>query len=247
MSTPTVETISAAEPRASVWEDLIDVLYMPGAVFRRRAEHPAGFVLPLLALTVVMGVLFYAMQHSLAPMFDAEFQRGMAAAMRKNPDLTIEQMQGMRAMSEKFGLIGFALMFPVGVLVLGLVLWGVGKLFGAVASVGAMMLVATYAQMPRLIQQTLSVLQGFVLSAESLTSRFAIGFSPARFLDPDATAPVVLALLERFDLFTLWVTFLLALGLHFVGRVPRAQAYLAAALVWLLGALPAIVGALSAS
>src|SRR5690606_1245845 len=128
-----------------------------------------------------------------------------------------------------------------------LVLWGAGKLFGAVASVGAAMMIVTYAQMPRLIQQTLSVVQGFVLSPESLDSRFAVGFSPARFLDPDATAPIVLALLERFDLFTLWGTFLLALGLHFVGRVPRAQAYLAAGLVWLLGALPTIVSALMAS
>jgi hypothetical protein len=37
---------------------------------------------------------------------------------------------------------------------------------------------------------------------------------------------------------------LLAIGLHVVGKIPKQQAYIAAAITWVIGALPAVFGAL---
>jgi hypothetical protein len=48
----------------------------------------------------------------------------------------------------------------------------------------------------------------------------------------------------RVDLFTIWITVLLAIGLRVTGRVSGAQAAGVAALVWLVGALPGVLGAL---
>jgi hypothetical protein len=44
--------------------------------------------------------------------------------------------------------------------------------------------------------------------------------------------------------FTIWVTVLLAIGLYVVGKLSKQQAAIAAAIVWVIGALPAVFGAL---
>ena len=41
-------------------------------------------------------------------------------------------------------------------------------------------------------------------------------------MDPDNASQVMLALASRVDLFTIWVTVLLAIGLHVVGKIPQA-------------------------
>jgi hypothetical protein len=46
------------------------------------------------------------------------------------------------------------------------------------------------------------------------------------------------------DVFTIWETVLLAIGLEVTGKVSKSNAYLAAAIVWFIGALPALLGAL---
>lgn len=233
-----------AEPRASIWEDFLDIFYAPAAVFARRREGP--FWPALLVLTVLMILLFYAGQQALAPMFDAEFERATEAALRQNPELTAEQLERMREMGETFGLIGFAVGFPVGVLVIGLVVWVAGKLFGAAAGLVTALTIAVYSQFPRIVQQLAALGQGLVMSPESLDSRYAVSVGPARFLDPDTTAPVLLTLASRFDVFTLWATALVGVGLYVAGRLPKGQAAAAALLVWLVGALPELLGALRA-
>jgi hypothetical protein len=62
----------------------------------------------------------------------------------------------------------------------------------------------------------------------------------ARFLDPDTTSPLLLALLNRVDVFTIWVTVLLGIGLAITGKIPRGKAMIAAVIVWLIGALPTV-------
>jgi hypothetical protein len=57
----------------------------------------------------------------------------------------------------------------------------------------------------------------------------------------------MLSLLTRFDLFTIWATVLLAIGLAVVAKIPKSRAAMAAALVWVIGGLPVLVGALRAS
>jgi hypothetical protein len=54
---------------------------------------------------------------------------------------------------------------------------------------------------------------------------------------------MVLALLGRVDLFTIWVTVLLAIGLAVTGKIPRSKAAVAAVIVWLVGALPGVLQA----
>jgi hypothetical protein len=54
-----------------------------------------------------------------------------------------------------------------------------------------------------------------------------------------------LTLLGGLDLFTIWVTVLLAIGLSVVAKVPRSRAAIAAFAVWLVLLLPSLYQALS--
>jgi hypothetical protein len=113
--------------RASVWEDFIDIFYAPSQVFARRAQ--GSFWVPMLVVTVVMGVLLYLNNGVMQPIFDAEFNRGIAAAMRTNPRLTPEMAENFRQMSRRFASIGAFVFVPLGIFMTGTVLWIAGKLF----------------------------------------------------------------------------------------------------------------------
>ncbi|HEY6088728.1 MAG TPA: YIP1 family protein [Gemmatimonadaceae bacterium] len=235
--------VKTEEPgRAGLWEDFVDIFYAPSSVFARRADGKFG--MPLLFLVLVGTVLFFLTKNATAPIMDAEFARRSADMLRKNPNLTSEQLASGRGMMETFGPVFFALGLTVSVFGTGLVLWLVGKLFDAKESVAGGIMIATYSEVPRLVQILLNAAQGLVMSPEKLNSVNAVGLNLARFMDPDHASPVLIALASRVDLFTIWVTVLLAIGLHVVGRIPKQQAYIAAAITWVVGALPALLGAL---
>jgi hypothetical protein len=234
--------VEPGSARASLWEDFVDIFYAPSQVFARRTDEKFG--MPLLFLVVVCAVLAFLTKNALQPVMDAEFARRSAEMMRQNPNLTAEQMASGRGFFEMFGPIFFAIGIAVSVFGTGLVLWLVGKLFDAKESVAAAIMIAAYAEMPRIVQILVNAAQGLFMAPEKLTSMYSIGISPARFMDPDHASPVIMALASRVDPFVIWITILLAIGLHVVGKIPKQQAYIAAAIVWVAGALPAVFGAL---
>jgi hypothetical protein len=139
----------------------------------------------------------------------------------------------------------FTVIITLSVLATGLVLWVVGKLFDAKESLAAAVMIATYSEVPRVVQILTNAAQALVLSPEKLNSMNAVGFSLARFMDPDGSQ-VMIALASRVDLFTIWVTVLLAIGLHVVGKISKQQAAIAAAITWVVGGLFPVLGALRA-
>jgi hypothetical protein len=94
--------------------------------------------------------------------------------------------------------------------------------------------------MPRVIEAVLNGVQGLLLDPASLNGRYRVSLGLGRFFDPDVASPLLLAIVGRIDLFTIWVTVLLAIGLSVLGKIPRPRAFIAAALVWVIGALPAL-------
>jgi hypothetical protein len=228
--------------QTSLWEDFVDIFYAPSSVFARRADGKFG--MPLLFLVVVCAILAFLTKNAMQPVMDAEFARRSAQMMRQNPNVTAEQMASGRGIFETLGPIFFALGITVSVFGTGLVLWAVGKLFDAKQSVAAAIMIATYAEMPRIVQILVNAAQGLFMAPEKLTSLYSVGISPARFMDPDHASPVLLALASRVDPFVIWITILLAIGLHVIGKIPKQQAYIAAAITWVVGALPSVFGAL---
>jgi hypothetical protein len=237
-------TPAPAKP-ASRWEDFIDIFYAPSSVYERRAN--SGFGIPMLVVAVLVGVIALANSGVMQPIMDAEFARGTAAAMRKNPQITAEMMEKTRGFTETIAKVGGFIIIPIAIFFTGLVLWIVGKFFDAKETLAAAIMVAAYAYVPRILESILAGVQGLLMYPASLDGRYRLSVGLARFLDPNTASPMLLALLARIDVFTIWVTVLLAIGLAVTGRIPRSRAALAAVIVWVIGALPAVLQAVQAS
>jgi hypothetical protein len=227
---------------SGIWEDFVDIFVNPSAVFERRREGKFGMA--LLALMIISAILFFALRNGIAPIMDAEMAKQAAAMAAKNPNITADQIAAQQGMMEKFAVIGYVLFMPIGIIITAVLLWLASKLVSASVAFAAAMMIATYSQFPRIAEMILNALQGLLLSPEAITGRYSVQIGPARFLDP-ASNPFLLTLLGGLDLFTIWVTVLLAIGLSVVARVPRSQAAIAAFGVWLIGLLPSLYQALS--
>ena len=228
----------AAEPSASRWEDFIDIFYAPSQVFARRAT--SGFFLPMLVVTLLAGGLYLLNSAVWSPVMDAELTRSLA---RQPQQLTPEQMQRVRGVTETMTKVGAFIFMPVGIFLTGVMLWICGKFVEAKQTLGQAVMVASFAFLPRVVEGLVVSVQGLLLDPSRFDGRWRISLGVGRFLDPDTTSPALLSLLGRLDVFTIWVTVLLAIGLAVTGKIPRSRAAIAAAIVWVLGAVPLLLQA----
>jgi hypothetical protein len=239
---------STASPRPAVqpgtrWDDYLEIFVKPAAVFRRR-EGSNPF-LPLLVLVIGTIVLYFATRSAMQPVMDAEFARNAAQMAQRNPEVTAEQMEQGRGMMENFGGVVIAVSTFFIPLIVGVVLWLVGKGAGSVATLGNAVMVAVFAYFPRLLEWLASAVMALITPEGGIRSRYDVTLGLGRFLDPATTSPMALAFLGRIDLFTIWVTVLIAIGIKVVGRIGTVPAIVVAALVWLIGALPALMGGMA--
>ncbi len=238
------DALDATPPKTvhtAYWEDFIDIFHSPSAVFARRENGNAW--IPIVVLTVLLTVLFLAGQGVLSPLMDSEFNRRAAEMMKRNPNLTADRLASMRHFQEMFAPVFVLVAVPISIFVTAVVLWVVGKIVDATESLRTAVIVTAYAMVPKVVDSIVSIVQAMFMDPSSLTNVKQLSLGPARFLNPDTTAPLALALLGRLDIFTIWITVLLAIGLAVTGRIPRTRAAVAAVVVWLLGSVPGIIQA----
>lgn len=228
-------------PGASLWEDFVDIFFAPASVFRRRER--GSWLVPLLVVTVAVAIIGFASRGPLQPVMDAEFERA-ADAMRKNPQVTEDMIAKTRGFFEFSRTWGPIIFTPILIVVVGFMTWLVAKLVDARQTLNAALVVAAYAMVPRVVQGIANAVQGLVMRPDQLNSLIGLSFSPARFLDPNTANPVLVQVLNRFDLFTIWVTVLLAIGVYATGHVSKQRATIAGVLFWIVGGIPALLGAL---
>jgi len=224
-------------PRASLAEDFIDIFVSPREVFARRAD--SGFFLVLVIVTLLFGGLFLANRGTMEGIMDAEFARGMAEAMKKNPGMTQAQLDTARKVAGYMTSVGTFIGVPIIVLLTGLCAWVTAKLFGAKVGYATATMIATYSFMPRVVESLAIAAQGMLMDTSGLRGRYQLTLGVGRFLDPEMS-PGLLGLAGRLDLFTLWSTVLIALGLAVIGKLPRDKAIMAGVVMWLFGALPSL-------
>lgn len=234
---------TAPAEKAGIWEDFVDIFYAPSAVFARR-QNANAFV-PIAIVSILIGVISIVSFDALTTMMEAEWRRATANDPRM-AQMTPEQLQAMRGLQPIMAAVAAFLGTPIAVVLVGLVLWMAGKLFDARQTVGAALIVAAYAWVPRVIESVLIGVQARIMDPSQMDGAYRLRMSPARFFDPDTASPIVLALLGRLDLFVIWVTILLAIGLAVTGKISRGKAAIAAIIVWLAGALFPLFGALQA-
>jgi hypothetical protein len=225
---------------SSRWEDILDVFIAPAELFRRRRDGKFGH--GLLALVLLVAIVYFATRSAIQPIMDAEFQRGMAA----NPNLTPEQMETGRRIASSFAPVFVLVGLPISIFIIGAVVWLAARVVGARLSYPQSATIATFAYFPKVVESISGGVQALLMDESKLTSRFSVSLGIGRFLDPGQTNAVLLALLGRMDLFTLWVTALVALGLKQMTGITTGKAVAGAGLVWLIGALPVLYQAFRA-
>lgn len=224
----------ANAPTPSLWEDFIDIFASPASVFRRRER--GNWLIPLLIVTAAIFVIVFASRGLLQPAIDADIDRAMEVA-RKNPQVTEEVIDRLRSYSSWAFIFGTLVIVPIMIVFMGFVTWLLSRLVESRQTLQAAMVVAAYSYMPRVVGAIVNAVQGLVLKPDQLDgfSRFSLG--PARFLNPATANPILLQIALRFDLFTIWVTILLAIGAYVTGRISKRSAVLAGILFWIAGSL----------
>jgi len=232
-----------AEPdgRASI-ADIAEIYYAPSAVYDRRRNGQFG--LPLVVFFIAATVLFFITQDLLKPVMDAEWRLASASMMRKNPELTPEAIEQMRGF-QKFAVVGIFFYALLGPLLAGLILWIVEKFVGVKQALKVAITVAVFAFYPMLLEQLVNAAQMLVLSEDSIVSRYSLSLGPARFLGADAD-PVSRALLGHVDVFTIWTAILIAIGVRVTAGASKGQATAIAVVMWVLGIIPSLWGAVNA-
>ncbi len=233
MTTPAA---APASDRSSLFEDFIDIIFSPAKVYARRAT--SGFWVPLLIISVLTGALFFGNYGTMESMLRGESERRVAKMIEANPSEAAqiqERMTSARGIEEVMSkVVGFIIMVPL-VMIVALVVLLVGKLFDAALTFRAAAVITTWAYVPKVIEQLGIALQGILLDTSALRGRYQLTLGAGRMLDPDTTAPWLVSFLGRVDLFTIWVTVLIGIGISVIGKVPRARAMMAAALIWVVG------------
>jgi len=241
--TESTSTPITAVPKTSFWEDVIDIFVSPAAVFRRREKTSVWP--PMLFVALSIAVIFFATFNTLEPIFDAEFSRRTAKMMAQNPALTPEMLEKMRGVQTGVAKYGLSIVMIVTMFVLGCVSWLVGKMFDSKQTFNAALVVAAWAYMPRILGALINAIQGLLMDPAKMTSILAISLSPARFMDPEASNPILYQMAGRLDLITIWVTVLLAIGLVVTGKVTKGRAAIFGVIMWIVGSLPQIQQALT--
>ncbi len=233
---------TAAPPKSSsLFEDIVEVFASPTKVFARRKGR--GFWLALLIYTVIVAALVIGTLSLMQPVFDALWPQMLAQMQAKQPDITPDKLEGFRRIQPIIYSVTVIILTPITVLVAGLLLWIVGKLFDAEQRLGDAMMVATFASFPRILAWVFAAISVLVTDPAKITSQWSVTASLGRFVN-GIQQPVLASLLGRVDVFIIWTTVLLAIGLSITGNISRQKAALAALIVWIVGTVPYLYQAL---
>lgn len=138
---------------------------------------------------------------------------------------------GVVLQSSLFGWPAYQLLFAA---ISALLLWaGFNFILGGSSTFGAMFAVSMFAALPGIVRSLLAVVMLFVGDPETFSISDPVGTNPGYCLGPD-TASWLRSFLGSFDLFTLWILFLSALGGAIVARVKPSRGYALVFGLWFL-------------
>lgn len=232
MTSPSEETVPITPVKpASLWEDFIEIFTSPSTVYeRRRDANPWPMILIITVLVTLITVLTF---NSLAPVFEAEMRAVMAKQMASNPQMTqdmIDKGIGFQMVIRRWS----GLFFFVGVLIMSLPVWLLGRITGAKElTYTRSMVVFTWAGIIALVSFLVLGIQGLVMDVSTITTSDKLGLSPARFLDKATTAPFLYGMLRGLDVFGIWSAIVMGIGARVVGRGTK-NTTIAFAATWII-------------
>jgi hypothetical protein len=239
-----MKEVSADASKGSVFEDVLEVLWAPAKVFDRSRANGVGMY--ILVLTAITLVIVLATKGLIQPYIDANFDVQMQQMAARGKPMPAEAL----AAAQKFAVYGFiatgVLMIPIGAVITGLLIFVGGKVVSARSTFGQAMLIATLASVTRVLSFIATAVQGALADPQSIRSFSDASLGAARFVDPVATSPALMAILANLDIFNVWQFVIMTVGISVVGRVERSAAVIGALVAWGLGVALTVVPALLA-
>jgi hypothetical protein len=224
---------------AGTAEDFVDIFLSPAKVFARRAK--ASPMAPYLVVCIVMIGLFFASRNVLAPIFDAQMAKGMAAQMKANPQLTPEMIEKSKPITSVFITIAGVVGVPILLLISALFLWVIGRFFmSSGLTYGTALLITSFTWFPRIIAAVVSIVEGLVMDISKMTEPGQLAIAVSRFVEPSSVSGGVYQLLTGLDLFAIWGAVLCAIGLMHAGKLEKSKAITTAVIMFVIGSIPAI-------
>lgn len=238
MTDPTAATATPPDS-ASMAEDFIDIFVSPAKVFARRAK--ASPMMPFIVICVLSTLIFFLTKNVLSTVWDAQMQKQMALQMKANPQLTQEMVDKSKPITNVIINVGAVVGPPILLLVMSLVTWVVARfIMGGTLTFGTTVLITAYSWLPRIVAGILGVVQGLVLDTSKMTSLFQLQEGAARFVDPDSMSNGLYSLLAQVDLFSVWCTVLLIIGLTHAGKLEKSKATTTGIIMFVIGMVPAL-------
>ena len=241
MTEPTVA--AAPQEKSSVFDDLVEITFAPAQVFARRMT--SGFGAAFFIIWILMSGVLFASRPVFEPVMQAKMAKAHEKMMQQNPNLTANQTALADKISGYVAIAVVVLTPPILMLILGVLVWLVARVFGGAVNAGQGMLIGTLAYVPRFLGSVAVLALSFVMDSSKATDAAQLTLSPARFLDPATTGLTVLSLVSRLDVSVLWGTAVIAIGYATIGKMDKGKAWGAAITLWALGALPVLIGALA--
>jgi Yip1-like protein len=230
MSTPSAVPPVPETPGLSEAERLIDTFVAPSKTFEDIRRNTSWWVPFLIIAAVSLGFIF-AIDKKIG------WEQIMQNEIAKNPTaqeridkLPPEQRDNVLQTQLKVSKI-FAYANPVFVLVIYLIVAGVLLAtfnfgFGAQLRYMTSMAIVTYASLPSALSALLGMVVIFAgVDPEAFNIRNPVATNPAYFMDP-MQHKFLYGIASAFDVITLWVVFLMAMGVSANSKVKKGAAFL---------------------
>lgn len=212
----TPEVLQSPEPDSAqmgAFARITGVFFEPGKTFADIGRKPT-WVIPLLLLIAVTIAVTFTMGQKIG------WEQMVRQQMEANPrtaQLPAEQREQQIAMGVRFGSM-FAYAIPVFMPVYYLILSGVLLAVTAMMSAGLkfkqVFAVVVHANLPGLVSAVLMIVVMFLKNPSDFNAQNPLAFNPAAFMDPLTSSKFLYSLASSLDLFSFWIIFLLATGLH---------------------------------
>jgi hypothetical protein len=233
--TPEVPSENAA-PQLSAAGRIMNVFVDPKKAFTDIVARPT-WIVPIVLLVLVS--LAFTITYTTKIGWDRYFHQ-IADTNTRMQQMDAQARESAIQMQVKFGPIFGYLFSLIGIPIMALIVGGVvllvTKLAGASLKFKQTFAIAAWAMLPGLISSALAIVVMFLKNPEDFNLQNPLAFNLAAFLEPPPnTGKFLYSFAKSFDLFTIWMILLVAVGISVaVRKMPFAKALMLVVVPWFL-------------
>lgn len=196
--------------------DILGVYYQPAKVFEGMREKPRWLVPLVVSVLFTLAVTAIILPTIIMP--------EQAARLADNPDIPAERLTEIQ---EKMtgplplvaGLVSNLALMPAGLLLVGLIFWGIYSMLGHQASFKHMFTGAVLGSLVGIPGALVKVPLMFIQGTAKVSTSLGL------ILPPEMEEGFLVRLLNHIDLFTIWMLAVMAIGFSVFTRASRAKSH----------------------